>query len=746
MPVSEERYEEKQFVLDVPLDGSLIGADADGQELRVVARHADGCLSSKTVRVQPGEHASVRFHFDESPGPLQLLVGPATATESDVVRHQTLSVDVRGRQWSDTSRVSLEPIALTPYYWWWWLDWCRPFVITGKVVCADGSPVPGATVCAYDIDWWFWWTSTQQIGPCATTQLDGTFEIDFTWCCGLWPWWWWLDRVWEIDSDLITRVGGVLEQDPRINLGRVDSKPSLAAFSELLGPTAANRGPLVPDDHAHLETVRSTLAAKLPGSAELSALGVWPWAPWRPWWDCNPDVIFKVTQDCTAPGTVLLDEGIGDVRVNIGTSTQVTLVANELACCVQTCPTHPCHEGQCIDVFDVCLIAINDIGGNPGSPPATPTALTGYASPGSGDRAFGGTVKVHNENIMTGVDYYEVQYFDGTAWSGLPPGAAENFYRTWLEPAPWPAVWPSGAVPFPFTNRVVAGSSPVATVMVVESREHYEASPGLPGAAVWTSPNASLVIPIDSSRFSDGTYKFRVVAWREAAGGEVAGPPVIPGANYTTLGGEVLPVCDLPDAKLQDNGWVLHFNNRLDPDPGAILPCGSGSTHACVTQPNTNIISVKIDGVPVSVCGTAAAATGTLEVEFLAEDVTGNLSSFSLKAVYGNSLSVDLLAPGPGRTLSVVSGLGYPGPTYAEAVTQGAPRPVWKGGRMLLTMPAHEAFPVPCCYDLELEASCRTIVSCNGDYGNRSDFTVGVGVCPPHPELGIIAEVAPLGA
>ena len=125
MPVSEERYEEKQFVLDVPLDSSLIGADADGQELRVVARHADGCLSSKTVRVQPGEHASVRFHFDESPGPLQLLVGPATATESDVVRHQTLSVDVRGRQWSDTSRVSLEPIALTPYYWWWWLDWFR---------------------------------------------------------------------------------------------------------------------------------------------------------------------------------------------------------------------------------------------------------------------------------------------------------------------------------------------------------------------------------------------------------------------------------------------------------------------------------------------------------------------------------------------------------------------------------------------------------------------------------------------
>jgi len=509
MPVSEkERYEEMQFVLDVPLDGSLIGADADGQELRVVARRADGSLSSETVLVQAGEQASVRFQFDESPGPLQLLVGPATATESDVVRHQTLSVDVRGGQWTDSPSVSLEPIAITPYYWWWWLDWCRAFVITGKVVCADGTPVPGATVCAYDIDWWFWWTSKEQVGPCAVTQLDGTFEIDFTWCCGLWPWWWWLDRVWEIDGDLIARVGGVLEQDPRITLGRVDSRPSLAAFTDLLGPSARTAGPLAPADHARLETVRSTLLTKLPASAELNTLGVWPWAPWWPWWDCNPDVVFKVTQDCSTPGTVLVDEGIGDVRTNIGTSLSVTLVANDLACCRRTCPTQPCVEGECIDIASACLTPINDIGGDPGSP-AVPPALVGYANPGGNDEAFGGTVTIDNANIMIGVDYYEVQYFDAGAWTSLPPGAAENFYRTWLEPAPFPLVWPSGAVPFSFTNRVVAGTA--STVNVVESREHYEASPGLPGAAFWTS-NQFLVIPIDSSKFGDGTYEFRVRA------------------------------------------------------------------------------------------------------------------------------------------------------------------------------------------------------------------------------------------
>jgi len=216
--------------------------------------------------------------------------------------------------------------------------------------------------------------------------------------------------------------------------------------------------------------------------------------------------------------------------------------------------------------------------------------------------------------------------------------------------------------------------------------------------------------------------------------------------TYTPLGGEVLPVCDLPGAAVQDNRWVLHFNNRLDPDPAAIVPCGSNSTHLCVTQPNTHIISVKVNGVEVGVCGTVDAAVGTLEIEFLAEDLTGNLGSITLRSIYGSGSAPYLLPLQPGATLTLLSG-DYAAQNYAAAVAAGATRPVWKGGRMLLTMPAHLAFPEPCCYDLELDAACRTIVSCSTTYWNRSDFTVGVGVCPPpHPPIGIAAEVAQLGA
>jgi hypothetical protein len=733
---------QQQFTLEVPLELSQIDADAETQELRVAARAQDGSLSSETVRAKPGGGASVTLSFPEPPGPLQLLVGPASASESDLVNRQTISVDVPGQRWGEDPKLSIDPIVIPPYWWWWWLEWCRDFVIRGQVICADGSPVPGATVCAYDLDWWFWWTSTQQLG-CATTALDGTFEIDFTWCCGFWPFWWWRERVWEIDPDLIARVGAVLEQDPRIVLGQIGTQPSLSAFSELLGPAAATSGPLAPADAGALEQLRAPLLAKLPGSAELGALRIWPWAPWGPWWDCDVDLIFKVTQDCAAPGTVVLQEGIDQVRFGIGQSTRVTLLANELACCRRSCPTQPCIEGECIDIAEVCGAPINDVGGNPGAPSAPvgylyPGAVAPGAASANGDRAFAGTVDIANANIMTGVDYYEVQYFDGSDWVDLPPGGAEDFFREWLEPVPAPAVWPSGAVPFQFTSRVVSGSSPTATVTVVESREHYEASPGLPGDAFWTS-NQFLVVPIDSSKFPDGAYQFRVVGWRDAGGGEVAGPPEIPGGTYTPVGGEVLPVCG---DTTETNGWVLAFNNRVEPNPAAIKPCGSGSTHLCVTEPNTEIVSVKVDGQAVSVCGTVDAASEQLEVEFLAQDLSGNLGFYSLVAVYGDSLEVDLLAL-PGSTLTLLSG-DHVGPYYGQALAQGATAPVWEGGTMLLSVNAAEAFPEPCCYDLELQAWSRTVVSCDTDfaYANRSDFTIGVGVCPPPP----LRELPVLGA
>ena len=47
-------------------------------------------------------------------------------------------------------------------------------------------------------------------------------------------------------------------------------------------------------------------------------------------------------------------------------------------------------------------------------------------------------------------------------------------------------------------------------------------------------------------------------------------------------------------------------------------------------------------------------------------------------------------------------------------------------------MLAGEAFPEPCCYQFELRAYKRTVLSCDHDFhvANLSEYTFGVGLCP----------------
>jgi len=254
---------------------------------------------------------------------------------------------------------------------------------------------------------------------------------------------------------------------------------------------------------------------------------------------------------------------------------------------------------------------------------------------------------------------------------------------------------------------------------VVETREHYEATTGLPPFAFWTT-NQFLVVPINSAIFPDGTYQFRVVGWNDAGGGEVTN-------------GRVLPLC----GSEEENGWVLTFNNRVDPDPSAIPPCGGTvPVHLCVTEPNTDIISVKVNGAEVSDCSTVDAASGTLQIDFLVQDLTGNLGFFTLDSIDGTTYpAVDLLHKPSSSLILIGSGGDSAGPTYGEALGSGATAPAWNGGTMRLTIDAAEAFPGPCCYQIKLTAYSRTVVNCDGDiyedYYNYSLFSIGVGVCPP---------------
>jgi hypothetical protein len=90
----------------------------------------------------------------------------------------------------------------------------------------------------------------------------------------------------------------------------------------------------LPVDPVILDTIRDKLLERIPLIPELECLRIWPWWPWRPWWDCTPDIIFRVTQDCELPGTVVVDEGFNDTRWNVPTTLDVTLVANDKACCL----------------------------------------------------------------------------------------------------------------------------------------------------------------------------------------------------------------------------------------------------------------------------------------------------------------------------------------------------------------------------------------------------------------------------
>jgi hypothetical protein len=489
------------------------------------------------------------------------------------------------------------------------------------------------------------------------------------------------------------------------------------------------------EDVEGLEQVRTSLLQKLPAAPELERFRVWPWYPWYPWWDCTPDVIFKVTQDCEQLGTVIVDEDVTDTRWNISNPLDVTLVANDLACCRGGCDDPPCDEGECLVFARVCSYPITSVGGNAGADPtpegyARPNAVVAGSAAYNGDRPFGGTVHVSkNSGDMLGVDYYSVEYHDGVSWKALPAGAGLTISRGWLY---WDGTdWFSGSQAFPYDSVTFPGH------VVYESREHFEVhgpySDWWPaGGRFWIS-NEFLVLRLNSSKFPDGTYHFRIWGYEVGSGGNL-------------INGQVVPVC----ASGQDNDLVLTFDNRvIDPlldTPSN--PCSSTITnctvHICTDEPATDFISVKIGGQPVDACDVVDASTGMLEIDFQAQDAGGHLGGYSLFSKYKENLFVDLLGllSEPGASLVSLSG-GQEGPTYGEALGQGATAPHWTGGTMRLTVPADKAFPEPCCYQLELRAWKRTVVSCDSGYShcNLSEYTLGVGVCLPAPAKPVL-EVA----
>jgi hypothetical protein len=787
------RDESKGYLLEVPLDASGIEGFVPDREVKVLVLGEGVPARSATVQLDTQGKGSARFAFDGRPGALQVYVGPADAADDELPGLQTIAHRVAARRWTGAARLKL-PVVIPPYHWWWWRRWCRTFVVRGRVLCPDGAAIPGAQVCAYDVDAWWWWSSRQLVG-CGTTDVNGAFEIRFRWCCGWWPWRWWRQRVWALEPFLLERILPELQRLPDIGpVPPPDPTPDIRIFRALLGEDrvtalnlAAQPAPLFvqrePISRASLraagrdqigakvapisaptsapisawdpgaetgirrrmdmqtgaiERLREEVVARLPKLTGLEALRIWPWSPRLPWWDCAPDLIFRVTQDCGVPGNVIVEEGYGDTRWNVDTETDLTLVANDSACCIADQDDEP--EGICALITDVCHSPINAIGGNPGAA-ATPA---GYLSPGladtTGDRPFGGAVLIQGQ-IGSTVDYYEpeVSDDDGLTWTPLPHSALADIPRLYWIPATDTFV----SVPFLHT---------VDGRRVFESRPHYEATHDPTSWDVsryWMVRNYGALLRWQTATpFLNGRYRLRLRGWQLAASGQL-------------VNDVVLPTCSIASpAEL-----VLRIDNRLvgagsgHPPSVPDHPCGAGTVHTCTLEPATDFVAVRIvrlDGsqVPVSACGNVPVGPNdVLEVDFYAHDPEGHLAYYTLHATYGENLDVNLLDPAAVPSLTdATHGLGlFPlgglavaaaaqvGPKYGQARAQGAAAPVWHGGGLRLRVKATEVFPRTCCYQLELRAHKRTVVDCgyslwhHTNYSEYGFMVVVAAAAPPVP-------------
>ncbi|MCH8322840.1 MAG: carboxypeptidase regulatory-like domain-containing protein, partial [Proteobacteria bacterium] len=663
----------------------------------------------------------------KKPASLKLAIGTWDASDEQITGLKTLNLDVSIRDWKNQSKLSLKPIVIPSYYWHWWPKWCRTFTIRGTVLCPDGSPVPGARVCAFDVDYFWWWKTKQEVG-CATTDQTGSFEIKVKFCCGWWPWWWWQHRVWSLEASLLEKVMPFVQRDLGIPEPLVPGpSPDFRQFKMILEradtsipypPEPDGGEPRIAIDPAKLDRLRTDLL-KVEKFTSVSNLKIWPWFPWHPWWDCRPDIIFQVTQDCEGEERVIVDEGYSETRWNISTTLDnVTLVANDEACCIQDCAD--CPEGECMVISHVCWDPVDRIGGNTGAEPAP----LGYYNPDlnnlgyftiNADRPYAGTLPIRGLfGDQTAFDYYEFEWSDDNkaTWNAMPPAAAGGFTRRYYDPIT--VTFPS--VTFSFTT--------IDGRRVIESLQHYEDN-SLNTPILWTSNRNMLMNWRTKGNHPDGTYWLRVVIW------DLDG-------NGNLVNRRILPLCGTND----ENCLVLTIDNRLvgagsgHPPSVPSHPCGGQTVHTCTTEPDTDIIAVSIlrqggSEEFILACGNKeinSQGGDTLRIDFLADDPDDHLAYYSLVATYGVSQMVNLLSIPGGVLTEISSPPGQPGPTYPKALTQGAVSPAWRGGKMRLEVPAESAFPVPCCYQLELRAYKRTIDNCNHNYPHRNltEFIFGI--------------------
>ena len=729
--------------LIVVLDATQLGKDLRKQQkIKVGVKGAEGKVQSQIVMLV-GDKLELKFAAEPKLA-LDVAVGPADASDENLFRLQTLTQRVLPTQWRDPAKLVLEPLPITPFFWAFWLRWCRNFVIQGRVVCQDGRPVPGAVVQAFDVDFLWWWWSRQQAGPNVVTDANGSFTINFRWCCGWLPIWWWRLRHWALEPQLAGRILPVLRLDDKLPpFPKPDPTPDLRIFSALMKPTINGAGSGLSAlsraavfDPTLVGRVRESLLARLPKVPDLVKLRLWPWAPWTPWSDCTPDLIFRVTQNCGQGDQIIVSESVFDTRWDVPTNLNVTLTANSNACCTVQ-PEHP--TGNCAVITKACETLIVDIEQNPLN------ALVGFANASDptddSDQAFGGVVTLRGvTGTGAGIDVYEIEHTTTPAvpasWAPVNPAVAGDFTRSYLDVAAGITITPRS---FPATFTPVAGRN------VVESLERFEAShPAPPGVLRLPIGGQDVLVNLLTDlNYSDGAHFFRLKAYTLGPGNTLINPRVLPLCDNTTPAGIALRL---------DNRFVDNTAPFGMPSPSPNQVCGPGTVHTCTVEPDVRIVVLRYNGVVIQPCDVIRTPArslpgGPLVVDFFAHDPDGMLWNYGIEAHHGENLVSSLLSL-PGASIVPLSPAGFSaaqvggipqadaqGPNYMAALTapQSASRPFWRGGLMRLTIPnAHDAFPDTCAYNLQIDAFKRTIGDCHywKPYRNSSEFSLTVIVGP----------------